>query len=939
MKVKLFTFFCISLASANISLAQKDFDERLQAIESQFRPDGVGDDSLKIHQEYLELKQEFAEYFNTCEYQYKYYRSISKFAWDCINDEWYLRINRDSLINPLIECVGEKHPLISLTYFNIGSTLDFLGLAENKEIESYYLKCLRIENDLEEPSKFSSNIFSNIGEFFARNGDPAKSLYYNELALKKLGDYRRQVNLALLYTNKSRAHQDLGQYESALEAGLLAIEAVHKAYPSNKNETVSRKYDEVSEILILLGRYEEAEKYSKKAIEISKKYTPEYKEDLERHIVNLSKTYTFQNKFNEAEQLLLSVKNGYLNPDQDEATLRSSFFYSYMANNFFKAKRFDQSLQFCQKGLKVWFPNLSEDIISNPIIKGNEIEEFTEIQQRFGRKIESLYYIGKEAGDTKYLTSAIEATQKLDTLIKLELNEEYVEASHQAIIARNRKFYQYGLEAALLLDSLNRTSSNIEQAHKLSTRLKSQLLYKGISEKEKSQSLFSEELLSQQKEHEERIVIYERKYNEALTAEDEVGQETYFDSLFKAKETLEFFKRDHGMVETLDDDELLSTKSLKDIQSKLGEREAILEYHYFEGDLFGFLITKNEINFARSQLKPTEIIDLYGSITSNEQLDLTSISTDLLKVLEGGHDKIDRLIIIPDGELLQLPFEALEYHGEHLINFFEISYEYSSGFLFDKSEKSYSNNFEAFASDYSDANFQILKDNFTISTEGISVSPLEYTIEEVEIGVSLFGGKANINEEATKSKFKELADGNQILHLALHGAINKTFPDQSALIFNSKGSDHLLTAAEIYNLNINTDLTILSACNTGVGPVRVGDGVRSMARSFIHAGSESVITSLWEISDVTTKNILQSFYTYLKEGKSKTEALRLAKLDFIEKASPTLRHPKYWAQLVLVGDPGPIQNTGSFDFGKYLIIGVGVLLLLFLLRSFIKAKS
>ena len=113
--------------------------------------------------------------------------------------------------------------------------------------------------------------------------------------------------------------------------------------------------------------------------------------------------------------------------------------------------------------------------------------------------------------------------------------------------------------------------------------------------------------------------------------------------------------------------------------------------------------------------------------------------------------------------------------------------------------------------------------------------------------------------------------------------------------------DGILTALEASGLNLwGTKLVVLSACDTGVGEVRNGEGVYGMRRAFVLAGTESLVMSLWPISDYTTRQLMTGYYRNLKQGMGRGEALRQVQLDMLKK-NPHL-HPFYWANFIQAGE-------------------------------------
>jgi CHAT domain-containing protein len=132
-----------------------------------------------------------------------------------------------------------------------------------------------------------------------------------------------------------------------------------------------------------------------------------------------------------------------------------------------------------------------------------------------------------------------------------------------------------------------------------------------------------------------------------------------------------------------------------------------------------------------------------------------------------------------------------------------------------------------------------------------------------------------------------------------------------------------LTSSEIYTSNSKANLAVLSACNTGSGKLEKGEGVMSMARAFHFSGVPAVVMSLWKVPDFETKTIMIDFYKYLKKGKSKSEALRLSKLDYLKNNSDKrLRHPYFWSGFVVSGNTDPLILKQGTNY----ILWLGMLL-------------
>jgi CHAT domain-containing protein len=146
----------------------------------------------------------------------------------------------------------------------------------------------------------------------------------------------------------------------------------------------------------------------------------------------------------------------------------------------------------------------------------------------------------------------------------------------------------------------------------------------------------------------------------------------------------------------------------------------------------------------------------------------------------------------------------------------------------------------------------------------------------------------------------------------------------------------LLNTYEIYNLDLDdAKMVVLSSCNTGAGYLQSGEGVISLARGFMYAGSSSVVMSLWEVDDYSGSEIIKSFYSNLKWGYSKSEALKRSREDYLRSADQLRSHPYFWCSMVILGEDEPL-------YFNRLRLGLVLLLLfsvIFVWRRYYRPKS
>ena len=201
--------------------------------------------------------------------------------------------------------------------------------------------------------------------------------------------------------------------------------------------------------------------------------------------------------------------------------------------------------------------------------------------------------------------------------------------------------------------------------------------------------------------------------------------------------------------------------------------------------------------------------------------------------------------------------------------------------------------------------------------------PLPNTRREVESIASLFQDRARVflGSDATEENAKAALPSARYAHFATHGLADPQQPRHSFLALTipeglpPKRENGLLQAWEIVDqLRLDTDLVVLSACVTALGPLQTGEGLMSLSRAFQVAGARTVAASLWPVADASTAELMIRFYGHLLEGVPKDEALRAAQLELIHdgpfllpdgeggKVERDFSSPYYWAAFQLIGD-------------------------------------
>lgn len=322
-----------------------------------------------------------------------------------------------------------------------------------------------------------------------------------------------------------------------------------------------------------------------------------------------------------------------------------------------------------------------------------------------------------------------------------------------------------------------------------------------------------------------------------------------------------------------------------------------------------------------------------------------------------GREGLKRLMVVTDGQLGHLPFEvfltqptpeAMSYAElPYLLKDYRISYNYSATLFKENAEEPVKEgNYEllAMAASYEGNGSKAadLRSAYYRSLRNV-LQPLPAAQQEVEALSMNFEGLGLLGSAASERAFKERATNYSLLHLAMHSVANQAQPSLSSLVFTEDGDtleDNFLQAYEIAQMQLKAQLVVLSACETGFGKFQQGEGVMSLARSFMYAGVPSVVVSLWQVSDESTSLIMQHFYDALFEGHRKDDALREAKLRYLETAKGLQAHPAYWGAFIQIGDSRPMDlSSQRMTWWSIAALGAGLFLVGFLLLRRFRKKA
>ena len=379
-------------------------------------------------------------------------------------------------------------------------------------------------------------------------------------------------------------------------------------------------------------------------------------------------------------------------------------------------------------------------------------------------------------------------------------------------------------------------------------------------------------------------------------------------------------------------------KAVDNLKANFNSGELLIDFLEYANKYYAYSFFENEINFYQLDLdflQGKSFKSAYTNVEEYKNLELITeeLSAALSILFPDNIDNIKSLIIIPDGPLLEIPFETVLYKGKELIQYFPIHYLNSINDHYKRSE-SHSNStksYMGFGLTYGSALLNNIKSSTEIESlfdESYDLASLPNAIDELEMSNSIFKGNLFLEEDCTVENFVAEAGKANIIHIANHVLLNNSNSFLSSIVFAKDEKEQLFNGLDIKALDLSAQLAILSSCNSGVGENFSGNGLRSIGQSFFEAGCQSVIVNLWEAGDKSSKKIISAFMHYLQEGMPKSAALRQAKLDFLSQASAAEKHPKFWANIVLIGNDDPVSFSGAIPKWIYLVAGAVVLLVI-----------
>ena len=822
---------------------------------------------------------------------------------------------------------------VSLNYQNTGKTDQAIVYITDAIFDfQKFINIAKDESKKLRAKRYRLATIDNLGTFYDGIGEYNRAVelatysYEEKLKFLKADDPNVVFSLVIL------GHLNLNakNYSIASEYTDKALSLINQN-PNNYTYLHSFTLTVRASIYDAMNDFEGAKKlYQESEALYNRNFDGNYSRDYLDALIEMSKFYT---KINDSEKALDLASKGYeyTKTKTFENDLIQFHHTQNLSNVYFGLKNYNEALNYSEEALSFF-----KDHKLNPKTLSDSVQNEFRKPRALLTNAKSKYILQNEK-DEAFLKSILTQVEEGISILERrkitiktpdELNLLIEEHTDLFSFAKQIRLdlYQKTNDETYLQDLIAIHESSVYNRIRSRLNLRNNIIFAGLPKQVAARETnLKNKLTSSLSSPESTIETF---------IESTTNWNQFLDSLKQAHP--KYYKMRYATIE----------EPLTNLQANISEQTTIIRYLFIEHVLFAFIVDKTNKNIIELNYKT--IKNDISSLAENQN-DISEVNSRLHKLYKhlwepfSNYINTENVIIIPDGELFNLSFETLtptkintfnELGSNSLLAKYNISYNYSL-LLLDEHKKTvdYSNNFIAFVPEFSNS----MKDSYKISiTDSIALDktylnliPQPFSVDIAKEFSELFNGRFYTNANATKQIFTTEANEHKIIHIGTHAESNNVSPELSRLIFAKEvsGNDNSLYTYEIYNQNLNSNLAILTACETGKPTYQSGEGMISLAHAFNYAGSESILTSLWKIDEQSSAQIIKTFYNYISEGLPKDQALRQAKLDYISTAEGRTISPNYWAGLVLIGDASAIKIQSSSNL-VFWLFGILIFILI-----------
>ncbi|MCP4442918.1 MAG: tetratricopeptide repeat protein [Aureispira sp.] len=863
--------------------------------------------------------------------------------------------------NILEKLLGKEHPHFATSLNNLAALYQSMGNYD-KALPLYIQAINILEKVLgkEHPDFATSlNNLAFLHESMS-NYDKALPLYIQAINIleKVLG--KEHPDFAVLLNNLAYLHQSMGNYDKALPLYIQCMNIDEKEL-GKEHPDFARSLNNLARLYEIQGNYEKALPLYNQCIEIEEKALGKEHPDFAASLNNLAFLHESMNNYEKALPLYIQCIEieekalGKEHPDFAASLNNLARLYTKM-EHYDKAKTIlIQAIQTTSLSIVSW--NINSDWADSLLLaKYPSTPHLDEMEI-------SLNLIYKLLQKDKSISNSKEKQRIVANLAIQLLNKLRHKVSNEKDKLRILESSSTWLEQNL---NILNTKEHSSKAFSLADQNKSVLLLQAT----KSEETYKLSNLPDSLVQKNKKMLGARSQLQAQLVELRPKQEK--DSLRNLLNRINQDIDDFVQMIKLKYPKYHKLKyqqvdaKVKDIQALLDNNTALLEYVIGDSIIHIFYIDKTQVQwkktFVNNDSLNSHINSLHNSLSNYKMISGEKnrsyqeythhahwLHNQLLKPVLTDKTNLNNLIIVTDGELGHLPFETflveqapkqiIDYKSLHyLVKDYNISYNYSATLWKENIEAPTPKNngqILAMAANYDiKQSPSILKNRLLVDQKMRSIlNPLPAAHKEVETLMEKYQGFFAFDTLASEKTVKEKVSDFAVLHFATHGQPDHKNPELSWLAFsedNDPIENNFWQAHEIAKIQLHANLVVLSACETGYGIFEEGNGIASLARAFMYAGSPALIVSLWQVNDQVTSIIMKNLYANLAEGMKKDEALRQAKLQYMKSAKGIAAHPAFWSPFIMMGNTEPVSiKKKGLDTLPW-IIGTGGLLLLVL---------
>lgn len=819
---------------------------------------------------------------------------------------------------------------------------------------SYCETAIELYKTLLPPNSLSlASAYLKKGDILRRWGsiDEAISFYGEALRIFENQPMTNQYDLAqtlnglgICYRRQGKLEKAIDYYDRALQLLKITLGKDHTrvAYLHNN---IANAFDDLGNHRAAITRYQAA-------LDILLK--KEDKGPVAKTCINLAETLHSQTDYGSAlkyyelgRKSLLEGEKSYFNRETMISLLSGIGREKIALGDTLSGFRFHQQA-FDQLGIgSIGNPQLEEIRYPEPTVIG--VQFLAEDYLNLFKRTQKLQYLQKAAHVYGLSTNLI---QQLKSGYKGTISKEI-------LLRENYGLFEGAIESHYLLWQHGGAGSHLEQAFVYSEKARNVLLQEAVQRTmATSFANIPAELTQKESALSEAISETEIKLHEEEGLNQTGGMANSLrNKLFELKQAhfqlMEQFEKQYPQYFRLKYANLTADKTLIQ-QQLLAGNTALLEYFVGNKAIYCFIITTDTFFVEKLNLDFPLYSTVYDLVESISQFDFDEKDRQhtaryaeaahllYLKLIQPFSNSLpERIILIPGGMLSYVPFDALltkmPAHGNqhrfgtyaYLGNEHQISYAFSATFLLELKERkneAASGNLLAVAPVFRGTPVK------NAGRGSVSLAPLSYNVREANAIAKICNGDLLAGLKASAREFLSKAGQYKILHLSTHGRSNDQDGEFSFLAFSAPSDtaeNELLFVKELFNLRLNAELVVLSACETGRGEWQEGEGIMGLSRGFCYAGARSIVTTLWQINDEKSASLMAYFYKNLREGQPKDIALYQAKLEYIGSSKDWAAHPYFWAGFVPIGNMDPIEFKGTGSLGQWWLgLGVAIITLI-----------